>query len=154
MQTFQGTESEGTKVTLNSKQHSVFIAHLTSISQVLGPPHPSFNSTPPHVYLYPSTNTVLQIRGTASLIGSQVQWKQSNPSFSPTEKFHGILTSSSFLTCDSDFLPLTSFSLVLIPQPQPVPEHLPSSNVDGHLSCLDLVISWPVLRVESFYPSP
>lgn len=145
MQTCQGSESEGTKGTLNSEWHS-FIHTPLDIYQ------PSLLSSPP-IFQQDATSCAFTLLltpsskswGAASPMRSQVQWKQSNPSFSLTEKFHGILTSSSFLTCDSDFLSLTSFPLVLIPQPQPVPEHLPSSNVDGHLSRLDLVISWPVL---------
>lgn len=145
MQTCQRAERKGTELTLHnhSKWHSLLKLHLASISQVLCPSHQSFNNRPPHMHLPFSKHLPLHfVDCLPDKITDSVE-QRSHPSFSLTEKFHGVLTSPKFsdLWLRFPFL-ITSFSLVLIPQLQPVPAHLPSSNICRHLSFHDLVISW------------
>lgn len=98
MQTCQRAESKGTELTLHShsKWHSLFKLHLASISQVLCPSHQSFNNRPPHRHLPFSKHLPLHfVDCLPDKITNSVE-KRSHPSFSLTEKFHGILTCPKF----------------------------------------------------------
>lgn len=116
---------------------------LASLSQVLCPPHQSFNHKPPCRYL--PFSKLLPLHFVDRLPEMITDSVETEPSFISTNREISWRFDfpPSFLTCDSDFLSLTSFSLVLIPQLQPVPAHLPSLSICGHLSHPDLVISWP-----------
>ena len=98
MQTCQRAESKGTELTLHShsERHSLFKLRLASMSQVLCPSHQSFNNRPPHMHLPFSKHLPLHfVDCLPDKIPNSVE-KRSHPSFSLTEKFHGILTSPKF----------------------------------------------------------